>query len=524
MENAVRDLETMKGMGIEAVRTPLLQDTAFYAIADSMDIALYQDLPFEYLSRNELAQAVDSAKQLLDTALSLAAPYSSARHFGLMQQSDTSVPETCAFLEELISFAKSKYGNRNTFYYSTLFVEQETCAESADLVLLDARDASDLMSVHQAWHALHPERPMGFSAVGTWVRDTPGEDAENQGYLYAHSEEYQARYLEHNLGKILYSGLSTPPSVIFVYRWRDIRLSYPSPAHNLFQPYRHTYGVISSGNKARVSQHVVAGLYSGRQRVFAFDAGQPQPESAEWVILFVWINIFILSVAFAYFPRFRLMVRRYFTAHGFYLEAVREGRELLLGPNILLFAIFSSAFGICAITILDVFRATEFFSLLVRWAPESIRFTMVALLAQPFLLIVVLSGCYGLMISFWASALSAISTRSRFSLLPGQAFMVVIWTQWPLLLTMIAAGVIRTLSPPSLISFTLLFTLAFILVVLAATASALRDYWRACRINTPKAVLSILTNPVYLVLIAALYFCIKYSDKLFYITNLIAAT
>ena len=523
LENAAQDLLRMKAMGVEAARIPLTQNQELYKLADSLDIALYQDLPFEHLTGKELVQVRDSAKQMLDSALRAASLFSSARHFGLTRYSDTGSPESCAFLEELVAFAKSKYGNHNSFYYATLFIEEEQCTQSVDLVLINGLDESNITDVNNRWHNLYPDIPMGYSAIGTWVL-TPFE-GENQtyGYLNEHSEEYQARFLETQLNALLYDDASTQPSVLFVYRWRDTRLRYPSPAHNLVQPYRHTYGLLSSGYQSRVAYNIVEGLYTGQQRVFALQPGQSVNQNNEWVILFIWINLFILSVSFAYFPRFRLMVRRYFTAHGFYREAVREGRELLLGPNILLFAVFSSAFGICSIVILEVFRATEVFSMLVRWAPESVRFTMVALLGQPVLLIIVLSGCYGLLLSFWTSTLSALSAGSRHSLLPGQSFMLVTWPQWPLILVMIAAGVIKTLEQPYLTSFTLVLAVVLLALVLWSTIKALQDYWFVSRVNPTRLALSIFTNPIYLILIAGIYFCIKYADKLAFISKLIAS-
>ena len=150
------------------------------------------------------------------------------------------------------------------------------------------------------------------------------------------------------------------------------------------------------------------------------------------------------------------MVKRYFTAHGFFREAIREGRELLLGPNMLIFLAISSAFGICAIVILDVLRETSAFTLFIQWVPESTRFTIVALLAQPLILFIVMAGSYGLLLSIWTSTLSALSARSRWTLLPGQSFMLVVWSQWPMLLAMIAAGVISSSEQTQLFSMTLI--------------------------------------------------------------------
>ena len=336
-----------------------------------------------------------------------------------------------------------------------------------------------------------------------------------------HSQQYQARFLEQALHHIFIEDTSTKPNVVFVYRWRDTRLPFPSSAHNLSQPYIHPYGIKSSRDQGRAAYDVLRGFYMDDQYVFAFPAGQSVESENQWVTLCVWLNLLILSITYAYFPRFRLMARRYFTAHGFFREAIREGRELLIGPNILIFLTLSSAFGVCAVVLLNVFRTTEAFSLLLRWVPDSVSFTAVALLAQPLLLFIVVAGTYGLLLSFWTSALSAISTRSRWTLLPGQSFMLVLWSQWPLLLVMVAAGVINTLEQPQLTRMAVVLTVALAIVITTGVALTLRDYWYISKTNPALVVISFILNPITLILLAVVYYCIQFSDQLIFALHVV---
>lgn len=511
----------MKRIGVEAIRTPLIQDERLYQISDSLGLILFQDLPFEYLSTIQLTASLDEGKRTLEAALSIAFRYSSARHFGLTSFSNTSAEASCLFIDELVKLARARYGDRYRFYYSTYFIEQELCSDSVDVVLLDVLNDSDLSEKEVRWANAHPNTPMGLANLGTWIRSSLPDDTGEEGYLLEQSSIYQARFLENTLNEVLINNRGPSSEVVFVYRWRDKRISYPSPAHNLSQPYRHPYGLQASNNEPRQSYKVVQGFYREDQQVFAFQAGKPAASQRQWVTLFIWLNLLILSIAYAYFPRFRLMARRYFTAHGFFREAIREGRELLIGPNILIFIVLSSAFGLCSIVILDIFRKTDAFSLLLRWLPESVSFTIVVLLAQPLLLFVVVSGTYGLLLSFWTSALSAISTRSKWTLLPGQAFMLVLWSQWPLLLAMIGAGVVNTMAQPQLANMAFLLSVALLIFIATGMLFTLRDYWFISKSNALLVTISLIVNPLVILILTLGYYCIQYSDRVLFALHVV---
>ena len=518
LERAQQDLIEMHSIGVEAVKTPLIQNAKLFDIADSLGLTIYQDLPFAYLPGNHLSESIEEGKSALEFALRKAAVHPSARHFGLLSFSDTGAQASCRFLGELVQFARSRFGDKYQFYYTTFFIENDLCADRVDLVLIDILDNPALSSRLQRWKEVHPNTPIGLANIGTWFNASLAQSLPT-GYLSNNSQEYQARFLEQSLYQLFAGNQPNSPEVVFVYRWRDTRLPYPSPAHNLSQPYIHPYGIKMSREQGRAAYDVVKGVYLDNQSVFAYPAGQSIASQNQWITLCIWVNLLILSIAYAYFPRFRLMARRYFSAHGFFREAVREGRELLVGPNILIFITLATAFGVCTVVILDVFRTTEAFSLLLRWLPESVSFTAVALLSQPVLLFIALAGTYGLLLSFWASTLSAISTRSRWTLLPGQSFMLVLWSQWPLLAVMIGAGVINTLEQPELSQMTTMLVAALVIIIITGMIFTLRDFWFISKSNPVLVFLSFILNPIILIVLAAGYYCIQYSDQLIFAMN-----
>ena len=524
IERAVIDLTTMKNMGVEVVRTPFLAQDTLYALADSLQLHYFQDLPFSHLTSAALLDSLQAAQTLLGQAVRFAQHFESARTFGLASYSDTSRPESCAFFNSLIEFARSQSTVDLNFYYTTFFIETERCSETVDLVLMDAMDDDSALDNIARWKNTFPETPIGLSALGTWVAESNSERVELVGYLSQHSVDFQARYLEQYLTALFQAPQPSSLDVLFVYRWRDQRLQSPTPSLDPKNPFRHTYGLMTSRDEPRSAFQVVRGFYSNDQQVFAFPVGQPTMETRYWIVLLVWLNLFILSIAYAYFPRFRLTVRRYFTAHGFFREAIREGRELLMGPNTLLFFVFTTAFGICGVVILNNLRATEAFSLLVRWAPDTLQYSVIAFLAQPFLLFVILSGIYGLILSIWTSAIAGISSRSKRSLLPGQSFMLVLWSQWPIIIAMIVAAVLSssTETPPFRLSFGL--AVFIVTIVCLGTLATTRDFIAVCRANAVQIAITLMSNPFLLLLLSLLYVTIKHADKFSFVLHIMMSS
>ncbi len=521
---ALSDLIEMKRVGIEAVRTPLISDPALFRLGDSLQIQFYQDLPLDYLTTSELADTLDYARDLLAQSIQLASGFHSARHFGLARHTDTSVALACRYFDELTRAGAAASSAPIHFYYQTAFIEEDQCSTFVDFVLIEARTVGNVSSLYDRWRQAHPDVAMGFGALGMWIKDLRYDQSNPDGYLRKYSLAYQARYLEEKLSTLLSSPAFNDLYAIFVYRWRDFRMDHPSAAHDLEAPFSHTYGLLSDRDVPRSALQVVRGFYLGKQFVFAFSAGKESASQRYWMVLLIWVNLFILGLAYAYFPRFRLTLRRYFLAHNFYRNAVGEGREQLLGPNALFFLCISTAFAVCMMVILDQLRITEVFNLMLRWAPTSVQYTIVALLAQPHFLFVVIGGSYALTLSIWTSAMAVLSSRSRTPLLPGQSFTLVVWAQWPMLLAMVIAGVLGTESTTLNSTTLVLFCLAVLVIGVGGFVATLRDYLAICRANILHTVLAVSTNPLLLILLAAVYSCFKHQDNFLFIFRLIRAT
>lgn len=515
---AQSELFDMKESGVEAVRTSLLLDDAFYDIADSLGLQLYQELPFEYLSADALIDTLEYARQLMREAVSWSNRHPSIRHFGLGRFYDTSDPRACRFFDEVIAEARRHSEQTLSFYYSTTFVEDEQCASSLDLMLIDALNESDPNALLDRWRKAHPEGRIGIGALGTWVESL---DDDQDGYRLLNSPAYQARYLEDNLNALLYGPDATNLESIFVYRWRDIRLEYPSISHNLNYPYRHTYGLNTNRGTSRSAYHVVRGIFTDEQRVFAFPVGKEGNPGASWIVLLGWVAIAFLGFGYAYFPRFSPNVMRYFTAHGFYRSAVEEGRELLFGPTALLLVVVMISFGIAGTVILDTVRVTEAFSALVRWLPATPRTTLVALLSNQLVMSLVLGSGFIVAVAVWTSVLSAVTTRNRRRLLPGQSFMLVVWPQWPVILAMVAAIVISTIDKTNAPIWALALFIILVISVLIASARALRDFSAITRPSLFQACIAFFGNPFLIIVIIGIYICIQHADKFSFFWHLI---
>lgn len=510
----------MQSIGVQAVRTSLINNEIIYSAADSLGIQFYQDFPFEYIPAHELQDTLQYALQVLQEALWWAENHPSARHFGLSIHNDTSDPKACAFLDALTSKARQLTRHAVKFYAVTSFIEDEKCADEVDLSFLDLLDEKAPLQVAARWQKAHPGQLVSIGAVGTWVKVL--DDGDLDGYELLHSPAYQARYLETNLQALLYAEVGL--DAVFIYSWRDRRLSIPSSAQDLKFPFRHTYGLKTVRNEARPALAVVEGFFTNKQKIFAFPVGRPSGQSVPWIIVLGWVNIALLGVGFANFPRFKPTVRRYFTAHAFYRESVSAGRELLFGPNALLLVIVMLAFGITGAVILDAVRTTTAFAVLVRWLPESVGMSLIALLAKPLILIVILASGFGLGATIWTSILSAASTRSRRTLLPGQTFILVVWPQWPLLSTMIAAialGTMETAQAPKL-ALALFFFVAIILLV--SSIRVLVDYMSIVKTNWVQRLIAWLSNPALLLAMIGAYIFIQYGSKFSFFWHLITRT
>lgn len=511
----------MKESGVEVIRMPMLLNSEIYQVADSLGLQIYQDLPLNYLPAGALIDTLEYARQLVREAVSWAGRHTSVRHFGLGRFNDTSNPQACHFFDEVIKEARRYSQKELVFYYSTTFVEDEQCSASVDVIMLDALNEANASMLIERWQASHGESRIGLGALGTWIE---AHEVDKDGYKLLQSPAYQARYLENNLNDLLWERDFKNLEAVFVYRWNDIRLEYPSISHNLSFPYQHTYGLKTNRGTNRAAYHVVKGIFTGKQRVFAFTVGQEGNPDVSWIVLLGWFTIALLGIGYAYFPRFSPNVKRYFAAHGFYKSAVEEGRELLFGPTALLLLIIMISFGIAGTVILDTVRVTEAFSALVRWLPPTPRTTLVALLSKPLIMTLIVGSSFAVAVTLWTSILSAVTARNRRRLMPGQTFMLVVWPQWPVIVAMIAAVVISTLDKTHAPIWALALFIILIFAVLIGAARALHDFSSISRPSPVQAGIAFLGNPFFLILMTGLYICVKHADKFSFFWHLIIRT
>jgi hypothetical protein len=518
-ELAEIDLIEMHALGAQAVRTPLLRNDRLYRLADSLGLALYQDLPFAYLSGAQLADTLQYAEQLIQEAMWWARDHPSARHFGLARFFDTSDDPTCDTMRAMARPFREEGPADIQLYYLTLFSRDDRCAEVVDLVLLDALDAQGPLGRVQAWQMAHPafDGLVGIGQIGTWVIDGRDED----GTRVPHSRSFQARYFETHLPVLLADTLATPPATVFVYRWRDRRHERPSFGHDLANPLADTYGLHSLSGERRLAFAVVEGIFTGRQTVFAFPAGHRPSEATPWVILGGWTVLLLLGFAFFRYTRFQAMVRRYFFAHGFYRESVAQGREMMFVPNLFVMTSLVIASGLTFGVILEGVREKPAFALVARGLPESTVLSIVALLDRPLMLTLVLGSVFALGVLLWTSVLSALSSRNRRPLLPGQTLLLVGWPHWTVLPAMLAAMVVSTLRQPEAATWTIVLAFAVFMAGVGASLRTLRDYRQITRARWPRLLVALAGNPLIILTVLGLYLAVRHWPQVVFMLHLV---
>lgn len=489
IDRAEGDLVRMHEMGVQAVRTGLVGEERLLTLADTLGLHFFQEVPLAYVSAAEMADTLAYAMRVLALALDQSVNHPSARQFGLAQHSDTSDPRACAFLEQLAAQVHRQAGRQA--YYLSAYIESDQCAAMVDFVLLDARAAVAPERVLRRWQEAHPNRPAGLAALGTWA-----DDAAGGGLRHPHSPASQARYLETHLKTVLTIRPSVP--VFFVYRWRDVRADTPSLMYNLEAPYQPGFGLWTTDGAPRSASDVVRGFFSGEQMVFAFPAGEEPVPPTPWNVLIGWVVVVLVTICYAVSPRFRHMVPRYFQARGFYREGIREGRDVLLGVSVLLLVALSLGVGVLGSSLLESVRDEPAFQLLFRQLPAQMQGTGAALMAQPWLLVLLLGSLYALSVALWTALLSFVS-RSRQQLVPGQALMLVLWVRWPFLILMLGAMVVPTL-PPSIARYVLVGLAALALLVsFYAYFRTLIDYAAITYVAAYRVLLVGVLNPVVLI-------------------------
>lgn len=520
LQEAEAELRAMQEAGVQAVRTGPIRHERLLALADTLGLAFYQDLPASHLSTEALHDTLNYLTQELERMLLVAEQHPSARHFGLFRTGDVTDPSACAAIEELAQRVERDGPSGSRSYYLSPFVEADACVGAVDEVLLDVLNRDDPVELVRRWRAVHGEAAVGIGALGTWVSPRVGK-----GLRVPHSPEAQARYLEEHLPplvdeKALPGDTSAGSSTaVFVYRWRD---RAPTAFGRRTPPGRR-YGLHGEDGAPLPAFRVVKGTYTGEQITFAFPTGETPPSGPPWLILMGWGALAALGIFYANAPRFRRMAPRYFRAHGFYRDAIREGRDVLTGASMVLLAAISIGVGLLLTVFFLKVQETHSFDLLMQRFSEMTQGRVVALLKQPWLLASFIAAIYALGLLLWALLLALLS-RWLAPLRPEQTFMLAVWPRWPMLVLMIGAMAASTYPADTAIPLLLGLLAAWGLITLSSSARTLHDYSVLTRSSFYALLTLVLTSPVFLLGIVGLFTALEHASEVRFIWHLLTRT
>lgn len=444
-EAAIADLVAMYRAGVRQVRTDLVEDTVLLEAASLLGMSLWQDLPVEGLPAAFLVGRLDEAGALLAGALDRARPYRAARHFGLASASDTSDPRARAYIQALTELAHERGAPGTQTYYVSRFPRDDRAAQAADVVLLDAREADPVETLRR-WRAAR-ETPVGLASFGTGAR--PGQAG---GWRTVGTEAAQARALEDAFEALM--TLDRPPVAAFVYRWRDAAADVVERDQRA-EVTGTRFGLLGDGDVPRPAFEVASGFWTGRQRVFAFDAGSGarQERRASPLLVIGWLLVLGLGSFYAVAPRLASLAPRYFGRRDLYREAVQRGFDLsAFETSGLAIALAASAGVVGTATLRALGRTDALVAATASWTLDG-QARLTGLLGRPLLLVTLLAISFGAWLLLNVIWLYVISGRRRIR--PAQALSLAVWPRWAwlplmvisLLLGSIDAGLATVLAP-----------------------------------------------------------------------------
>jgi len=481
---ALRALNKMHEAGVTAVRLRSLPpaDTVL-GRADALGLRLFVDLPVAYVAAAALDDSLRAARPLLATIQRLARQHPSLYAVGLAQGANTSTPAACGPLRRWTQRVHEGPPPLHTYYVTPFPAESDRCRDAPDWVLLDTRGRPAPARRWAQWRDSTAQ--VGMGALGTWVAPTA-----DPGLRVPHSPERQARHLERALTTLLddSTALAAP---VFAYRWSD---RAPSPL-----PTRQ-YGLHTRDGRARPAANVLSGIYQGTQRVFAFPLGTPVSNTPVGALLLGWALLALLGGLYARNPFVRQTLYRYFGAHGFYRDAVREGREVGEVENGVLLSVVGGALGIIGALVADIAGPQPATGLVVEALPIPLQSPVALGLTHPLAAGLAVGGLSILLLGGWALLLTlAARTEGPFS--AAQALMLVTWPCWPAVLGMIVALVAATQPPISAGLLGLSLLTGGALTIGAVTVRVLRDYWLVSGVALPWALLLIVPSPLSITLL-----------------------
>lgn len=490
---AAGEVFAMRAFGIEAVRMPFTTEEAVLSAADRAGVWLFIDLPVAHLPAPLLRDTLAFAERQLETLIALAARHPSIYAVGLARGVDTSVPEACAYFARLAEQARQA---GLVTYYRTRFIESDACSGAVDFVLLDARDREPGPLLARWRH--HHETPAGV-LLGAEVHDEV-----TGGHLTPRSPAAQARTIEDGLRALLMT--RHPPRAVFIHQWRG-----------------PTFGIHAPDGTPRPAASVVSGFYTGRQTVFAIDAGPapPAPPGATAFMLVGWLTVLLLVLVLTAAPRFRELIPQYFVRHGYYRETIQRSASIegpaTAGMALALAIAAGIAFGVMihALTRADVIEV-----LAAGWH-EARQEVLRTSLQRPVLLVVVGAGLYWVWLMLNMLWLRALAGR-RYRVRAQQAATLAVLSRWAVFpLAVLALLAAQSENPLMWLPWLLGL---WVVIEVVALPRMLYDYARIARVPMGRAVGAGMGVPVVLVTAAALAATMAAGPQLSFLWHLATRT
>jgi hypothetical protein len=291
-------------------------------------------------------------------------------------------------------------------------------------------------------------------------------------------------------------------------------------AFALEDPYGRVYGLHDQGRAPRPATKVVRGLYTGRQHVFAFDAGSAPPGRFPWLVLAGWGLVAVLGGIYASASRFRGLAQRYFASHSFYRDAVREGRTGRLGAaSVVPLAVIGGCAGLVVTVFLLAVQQTGPFVQMLRGASGQTQGGVMMLLQHPWVAILIVAAFYVICLGGWAVFLS-LATSGSYKLGPTQTLMLVTWPRWPVLFLAAGAVVATTLPPGWGLPVSSLLLAAWVLVSIAGSARTLYDFAQMTDVSLTWAPALALLNPVLLAVVMVFFAVLEFLPEMTFLWHL----
>jgi hypothetical protein len=250
----------------------------------------------------------------------------------------------------------------------------------------------------------------------------------------------------------------------------------------------------------RPAAEVLGGFYTDRQRVFAFPSGTAPSSTPVGSILLSWLLVALLAGLYARNPFVRQTIPRYFAAHGFYRDAVREGRDVGPIENLVLLGGVGIALGIVGTLTAQIAAPQPETALILEALPTDLRAAIATGFTHPSLTGLVVGTLTVLLLLVW-NGLLVLTAQLEGSFSMAQGLMLITWPCWPALLGMLIA-LVAAIRPPvstGLLGLILLFGGGG--AILAVTIRVLRDYWIISGVSLPWVLLMLLPSPLVLTLL-----------------------